>query len=165
MLPQNYCDYLLALYTKGDYEEEEVLEKQGMKSKILLVIQVFLLLLMVPFSLLVIYFTQFKMILQLSILLFFISYALWVFFYHRKKKSSFIYLSLNVLLLLFLFFSLFITKVFTFNEWLVVAIFLVNFGLWSLFGIKLKVKYITILGIAGIIITLFYKISHLFPLN
>ncbi|WP_339228146.1 hypothetical protein NSQ77_00040 [Oceanobacillus sp. FSL K6-2867] len=77
LLPETYCDYLLALYTNGEAHSEEVDNKVKTRQwTIINVIHLLLALLMVPFSLLVLYFTEFDSFLQLVILLLFFSYLI-----------------------------------------------------------------------------------------
>lgn len=165
LLPEVYCDFLLALYTNGEYAEEEILETSKSKWKFSFIIQVFLLVLMIPFSILVIYFTQFHFILQLGILILFLIYAIWSYLYFKNGIIKMIHLPLIVLLFLSLVISLFILNIFAVNQWAVLCIMLINFGIWLLIGRKLHYQYVVFLALIGIIITLFYNFSHLFPLN
>ncbi|MFE7151514.1 hypothetical protein ACFVIJ_14145, partial [Heyndrickxia sporothermodurans] len=85
MLPDHYCDYLLALYSEGELNNEisDVNKrKHGGKFGILL----FILCLIVSVSLFVIYFTELAFILQTMILTSFVVFLLILGFYYSNKE-------------------------------------------------------------------------------
>lgn len=59
LLPDQYCDYLLALYTEGNQPKETRKEKKGMVLQLMNLI----FLLLIPISVFFIYFTELSIIL------------------------------------------------------------------------------------------------------
>jgi hypothetical protein len=103
LLPEKYCDYLLALYTNGQdlYDEAKVSNARDRWSPVI-TIHFILLLFMIPFSFLVVYFTEFHSLLQLVILIVFLVYSIWVYVYYRKNGYEYVPVALIVTLLLLL---------------------------------------------------------------
>ncbi|GIO27568.1 hypothetical protein [Ornithinibacillus bavariensis] len=163
LLPEVQCDFLLALYTQGE-EESTLLEKKS-KGMLLLYLQIILLVMMVPFSFLVVYFTQYNFILQLSILLLSIGYAIWVYSHNYKKKSQLIHIALILLLVQLFIATVLIANLLKFNQYMIIAITILNFVGWFFLGQKLRNKYLIYTGILAMVITLFVNFSHLFSFN
>ncbi|GGA68555.1 hypothetical protein [Ornithinibacillus halotolerans] len=162
LLPETQCDFLLALYTQGD---ESLSTKKKWKLNPLLVVQVILLFLMVPFSFLVVYFTQFNSFLQLSILILFVSYAIWVFIYLWNQQSTYIHIPIVVSLLLLLVVTDLLVTILTLQSLYAYILFGVNFISWLVCGIIFKYRYLMISSIIAFIILLFANFSHLFSFN
>jgi hypothetical protein len=163
LLPEVQCDFLLALYTQG--EEEVISSKKKSKGNFLLYFPMFLLVLMVPFSFLVVYFTQYNFILQLSILLFFIGYGIWVYSHHYKKKSQFVHIALILLLVQILITTDFLTEFLRFNQYVTIVFMILNFACWFVLGRKLRYKYLIVASVLAMVIILFVNFSHLFSFN
>ncbi|MFD1038505.1 hypothetical protein ACFQ3N_08885 [Virgibacillus byunsanensis] len=157
LLPNVYCDFLLALYTNGeDQIETEPSTKSHKKFKPTTFIQIILLLLLIPFSFLVIYFTQFSMVLQISTLLFFIGYSFWMYQNFRKDKDMYYHLSLIVLLFLLLLTTMFLTGLLWNSDWVIAILLLIHFVSWFIISKKNNIKYLKITSVFGIIFTIFY---------
>ncbi|MFS0672835.1 hypothetical protein [Ornithinibacillus sp. 179-J 7C1 HS] len=163
LLPESQCDFLLALYTKG--EDETIYDNKISKYKASLYIQLTLLVLMVPFSFLVVYFTQFKFILQLSILVLFIGYAFLVFRYLYKRSLKFVHISIIVPLIMLLLLTDLVLDMLHINQYLTIIFFLINFVCWFLLGRKLQYRYLMASSGLAIFILLFLNFSHLFSFN
>ncbi|MEN2765963.1 hypothetical protein [Ornithinibacillus xuwenensis] len=161
LLPEVQCDFLLALYTQGN---GEVTKRKAPKNSILY-IQLFLLVMMVPFSFLVVYFTQFNSILQLGILLAFIGYATWIFLLYNKRKNVYRHLAIIIFLAMILITSDFLSTTVDLNQLFTVLVILLNFVGWYLLGRSLHLKYLKIASVLALIIVLFVNFSHLFSFN
>lgn len=89
LLPDQQCDFLLALYTNGE-KVTKIPGKSKMnishESRMIKMMQLIILLLLLPFSFLVLYFTEFHSYLQLGILALFFSYAFWSFLILNKHR-------------------------------------------------------------------------------
>jgi len=164
LLPQAQCDFLLALYTKGEeYESSTTIKKK--KNTVYQYIQLILLVLLIPFSFLVVYFTQFNSILQLGILVLFISYAFWTFHFFRKKESNYIHISIIVLLFLLLVTTDYLTDMLHINQYVTIVFFVMNFIGWYILSRKLNYRYLMVSSFFAIILILFVNFSHLFSFN
>ncbi len=81
MLPEQYCDYLLALYTEG----EGVQQLERRKKKIFSTLYACLILLLIPITFLVIYFTEMPVHLQMVLVTFFILVSFFGYFTFRRE--------------------------------------------------------------------------------
>lgn len=156
LLPEVYCDFLLALYTNGDVEKGVMTKRTNWNISI--VIQLVLLLLLIPFSFLVIYFTQFHTILQLCILLLFIIYASWVFIRLKRSSDPLLHIPLVVLLVLLLFTTIYLSELFSFNDKLKLSIVVGNFFVWLFISFKSRIKYLLLISIIGLIGAILFNI-------
>ncbi|PAV29042.1 hypothetical protein CIL05_13765 [Virgibacillus profundi] len=155
LLPEVYCDFLLALYTKG--ENEEVPEPSYTKAgKIMLIIQLILLLLLLPFSFLVLYFTQFHLILQISILFLFLCYSFWIYVYFKKSENGFYHIALITNLIIILMATVYLCKLYFDLINLLYIVIMLNFIFWLLVSYKNKIKYLMVCSVLGILFTVSY---------
>lgn len=155
ILPENYCDYLLALYTNG---ESEVVEKRVFIRKIITIIQIFLCFLLLPFSFLVIYFTKFTIVLQIAMLILFITYSFWCYKYLKERDNRYYHIVLVVTLFIILLFSTFLGNIWIVNSFVTFSILILNFLFWFYIGKKGNVFYLKIVSIIGIVFSTFYTI-------
>lgn len=161
LLPENYCDYLLALYTKGEStaKESKVINRRS-GGLVILLVQFSLLVLMIPFSFLVIYFTQFHVLLQLTILILFIMYAAWLLYDLYGKRNKWYQIPLLVFLILILLGTNFLSKLMILNVYVSGVIMVINFIAWYLIGKKFHLKYLIYSSILALFITLSYIIYN-----
>ncbi|CAG9619341.1 hypothetical protein [Sutcliffiella rhizosphaerae] len=80
LLPEQYCNYLMALYTEG---EEPI---RLVKRKIFKQVYAILLCLLVPITFLVIYFTEMQVDLQMLLVTFFVFLSIIGFFVFREEQ-------------------------------------------------------------------------------
>ena len=157
LLPETYCDYLLALYTNGAAFSEEADNNIKIRQwTVLDVTHLILSLLMIPFSLLVLYFTEFASVLQLGILLLFFSYLVWIMNYFRKIGHPYLHVPLIASLLVLLLFTTFISKLILDSNMLQITVLISNFIYWFIVSKQRKIKYLQIISILAIIFTLLY---------
>lgn len=109
LLPDTYCDYLLALYTKGESDD---FSKSSSFQTVIPILQLVLCTLLLPFSFLVIYFTRFEDVLQLTILFLFLIYAIWCFKSLKKHTNNLSHVALVNALFIMLLFSIHLGKIF-----------------------------------------------------
>lgn len=154
MLPEQYCDYLLALYTEGNQPME-----QG-KSKVRVAKYNVLLLLLIPVFVFLLYFTELSFDLQMglsSIMLICVA-ALTVYFF---KKGIAFQISLVIFTLLLLLLSVeTIVHFFPEGNFMLYVVLIGNCLLWLLAGRKLKLMYFLLSGYVGmglLVISMFFK--------
>ncbi|MCM3394095.1 hypothetical protein MKY20_09855 [Cytobacillus sp. FSL W8-0315] len=154
MLPDRYCDYLLALYTEGSQPKE--IKKH--KSVMGLYLANLIFLLLIPISALLIYFTELSIILQTAILFLFIFTCIFfVFYFFRKAKLMHIPIISAALNLLMGSVAL-VSEVYRENQKALYAALVINCVLWLFAGLKLKFQYLWISGALGcflIVISIF----------
>ncbi|WP_060673471.1 hypothetical protein [Rossellomorea vietnamensis] len=146
MLPEQYCDFLLALYTEGAginaSQTAEPQKKPFLKEFLISISSIVI-------SLFVIYFTELSIVLQTAILASFVGLLMGVGIYYTKKQFSplLLYTSAACILLLS---SIKITgEIFEENtSQLYITLFL-NCFIWIGAGVKWKMNYFTLAGCVG----------------
>jgi hypothetical protein len=152
MLPEHYCDFLLALYTKGN-------GLQGQSQKSRLRKNVLLLLILIPIGIFLFYFTELSLTLQIVFGLFLIIMGILLTLYSAKRGMLF-QIPLIITAFLLLFVSVQITVIHTSDDSFMLYIVLaINCFIWIFTGLKLKQIYFTISGTAGLILLIFSLIE------
>jgi len=148
MLPEHYCDFLLALYTKGNGLQDQS-QKSRLRKNILL------LLILIPIGIFLFYFTELSLTLQIVFGLFLIIIGILLTLYSAKRGMLFqIPLIMTVFLLLFV--SVQITVIHTSDgSFILYLVLAINCFIWIFTGLKLKQIYFTISGTAGLILLIF----------
>lgn len=161
LLPEQYCDFLMTLYSEGDELAEEIHYKKSVKEqekkfkflKILLVI-------MVAFGLFASLFMASNtwvtpiIILSAIVAMFFIIAS---FVYVRKKVSFTPILQVSAALLIFGLSVKCATEYFPENQVILIALLISNCLLWLLTGFKYKLVYFTLSGVIGLVVIICYQ--------
>ncbi|MBY6267790.1 hypothetical protein [Parageobacillus thermoglucosidasius] len=150
LLPEQYCDYLLTLYTEGEYKKRPSdivrIRHWGMIRFLL----VALICLLLPASVLVIYFTELSFVLQMLLLCLFFSIctvAAWMW----KGKGNIIHIPLISGALIFLIASIEIGEYyFPKQKAVTAAIVFMNCFVWIWIGKRFRFLYLLISGMIGI---------------
>ncbi|MFE8703194.1 hypothetical protein ACFYKX_21680 [Cytobacillus sp. FJAT-54145] len=146
MLPVQYCDYLLTLYTEGNRPKEFI--KNQTKNRFDK--KQYLFLMLIPVSVFLIYFTELSFILQMALLAFLMISGLFVIFYF-SKKGILMQIPLIVIALMLLLASVeIISGSFPNNPQTLYMVLFLNCFLWLFTGWRLKILYFTISGLLGI---------------
>lgn len=157
MLPEQYCDYLLALYTEGNQLEEE--SKEHTKKR--MNVRSFLPLAIILVFLISLYITEmsFRLQMALSVILMILSILITVYF---AKKRMTLQIPLIGLALILLFTSVeFMSHTFPEQIGMLFTVLVMNCSLWLLAGWRLKLVYFSISGFLGIgvlIVSLLFRI-------
>ena len=163
LLPETYCDFLLALYTEGNQDKEELPSKTLKKNQRFTAFHGLiygLLLLLLLATLLVIYFTEISYVLQMGIVSFFLVTSLSVTVYFIRKRAFF-QVPLSVSFIQFLLISLSVVDYFANGDrFLVATIIVFNCLLWIVTGRITRVLYLVISGGVGLIIFALIVIIH-----
>ncbi|MBS4173564.1 hypothetical protein [Bacillus sp. FJAT-49736] len=149
MLPEHYCDFLLALYTEGESPGNQKSRDKGLWKNSLLIASIFMVL---GISVFVIYFTEFNFVLQTMILTSFVVLLLLFGIYYSKKGywHTFFYVATAIQLLLL---SVFLNeKLFQNSAKSLCLIIALHCLLWIFAGWKLKLFYFILSGIIGLVI-------------
>lgn len=134
LLPSEYCDFLLALYTKGDGEHVEERKNSHVSSHLFFYLIISLTLFVLPLSFLVIYFTEMGIIMQTGLLSSFVCIE-WIHVKWLKyKESDWLLLPLIVGILVFLLASISLAQHFYGPGWILYITFALNFTLWMVVG-------------------------------
>ncbi|MFC4022770.1 hypothetical protein ACFOUV_02925 [Oceanobacillus longus] len=161
LLPERYCDYLLALYTNGQ-ELSDKADDDVRSTWTPIIIHFILLHSMIPFSFLVVYFTEFLPILQLSILTLFCIYSILLYVYFHGNGNKYVQFPLFVSLLLVLLLTLSISNFLASNSFINLVIILVNFILWLFLSIVKNIKILQMVSILSIVFAIGYIIFKTF---
>ncbi len=154
LLPGEYCDFLLALYSQGEGIDEPAKPYMSLK----LVILLFCDILMLPLTYLVINFTEFPDRLQifLAIIFLLISFAL----YRVFSKIDVIKIPLAKLITLgmLLLITIELAQLLTKNHWVTAIVISLQLAGWLITGYKQKDKYLFGAGMIGTIMIIYYVV-------
>ncbi len=157
LLPEQYCDFLLALYTEGEGSHHHSIKNKARKFNPLY-------LLLIPVGIFLFYFTELSLILQIVFSLFSVILGIYLTFILTKKGLLYqIPLILTAMLLLVV--TVHLTLTYTSTSNILYVVIGANCLLWLLTGLKFKQLYFSISGIAGLlllIISVFQSITTLF---
>ena len=156
ILPDMYCDFLLALYTKGEHETEVSIkgrgDTSGLFSILQLTIEFFILLLVVV----VINTQHISHSFQAIFLFLSLLGMLWLFKLLSGNRDIYFHLSLAILLVNFFLVTVFLGNQYIHLEWINSIIVIFNFICWLFIGYKYKLKYLQITATFLMIFTTFY---------
>lgn len=151
LLPEEHCNFLLALYTQGAEQPNKSTNKLHPIFTILLI-------LLTPLSLIVIYFTELPFLLQVVLILTFIAFSLWNYINFKNYDYHFTFIALITVLILVLMLSVF-TVNFLFNaSYILILIILGNFIYWYILGKRLKLRLLTNISIIALVFAFIYII-------
>ncbi|MBP2241655.1 hypothetical protein J2Z40_002227 [Cytobacillus eiseniae] len=152
MLPEQYCDYLLALYTEGNQQEEV----GGKRKRDRFWKNHFLFILFIPLTLVLIHFTELSITLQITFSILFILIGV-IFTIYFCRKGILLQIPFIVSAFILLFSSVeFISRIFPDQSSLLYATLIANCLIWILSGWKLKIQALLISGVLGITMLIIY---------
>ena len=152
MLPEHYCDFLLALYTEGN-QPSEIKEQ---KSRRYYWKNHYLFLLLIPFMMFLIHFTELPINLQMTFSIIFVLAGIsFTFYYLRKGILLQIPLIASALILLLSSVE-FISRLYPENPKVLYFNLVFNCLLWLLSGWKLRLLSFIISGALGFILLIIY---------
>ncbi|WRP05304.1 hypothetical protein U9J35_15435 [Rossellomorea aquimaris] len=146
MLPEHYCDYLLALYTEGDGMEHS--DQKNVKKKTMLK-DFFVSICAIFISLFVIYFTELSIVLQTTILASFVGLLVGIGIYYTKKQFSPLLLYMTAACILLLASIEITEELFGGSSFGMYVTLFLNCFLWISAGLKWRMGYFSLSGLAG----------------
>lgn len=150
MLPEQYCNYLLALYTEGT--DSDVTEQVTTKTRGKIHLHYFAVIPLILMALFVIYFTGLPIGMQIAILSVLVLIGLGFSIYF-SKKGLFFQVPLIASALLALLGSVELTsRALPQNHLVLYIVLVINCSLWLLAGKTLKLLYFSISGVLGIVL-------------
>jgi hypothetical protein len=154
LLPEQYCDYLLALYTEGTAYQDQHRSSKNNRSHLFRLSVISVICLLIPITVLVIYFTELSFVLQTVIFFIFLTICFGgMFLFARERKLIHIPL-ISGALILFLA-SVQLSDFYFYNEKEMSGfVIFCNCLLWMFIGIRLKFFYFAISGAVGLILLL-----------
>ncbi|KGP90508.1 hypothetical protein N780_05035 [Pontibacillus chungwhensis BH030062] len=155
LLPKEYCDFLLALYTEGEEDRSSDKKAFPYKSWFTFVCAMILLSLL-PSSFLVIYFTEISMLMQTGLHLIFLTFSALGYWYFKKANSIYVHIAIIVFLLIVFIFSVYVVQMKAQQMVLLHITILINCILWIFIGVWKKVFYLIASGIIGFVMWLLF---------
>ncbi|MEH6941226.1 hypothetical protein [Bacillus sp. JJ722] len=149
ILPEKYCDYLLALYSEGDEEEFVTVKRKPFFTYLFVAF-------IIVSALIVNYFTENSSSMQIPLFLFLIGALIVIMIYEYKKNRT---------LLIPLIAAAFLLILLTVNTWesffpeqmifLYIGL-LCNCMVWLVIGKKLNLQYFLVAGVLGSIVIVYF---------
>ncbi|MBX0358745.1 hypothetical protein [Halobacillus sp. Nhm2S1] len=157
LLPEEYCNFLLALYTQGENLEH----KESAESSQTLTFYIFMAIhpILLSLSFLVIYFTEMGIIMQTVVLS---SFVIGVWFHIRwlqYKKSDWLFVPLFNGALILLLMTVHLNQNMIGLEYSFYITLILNLVLWIFLGWFWKVKTLFYSGVIGFIFLIIYIVS------
>ncbi|MFC3882952.1 hypothetical protein ACFOU2_05305 [Bacillus songklensis] len=158
LLPEQYCDYLLALYTEGNRNNQKNNVNQSNPTRKHKRWIAGIILLFLPVILLVIYFTELSFVLQMLLYSLFVLVCLGTLLFFIKKRFL-----LHGLLVISAFCVLFITYktasyYFPNNMPVMSALLILQCLMWFITGVILRIPYFKIAGVLGVFVVLVFNL-------
>jgi hypothetical protein len=156
LLPEQYCDYLLALYTEGkELAHEKETKKNRNFTRLWRLSFLVTICLLVPITFLVIYFTELSFVLQMLLLSLFVIICLSAVLFF-KKHGGLLHIPLIIGSLLLLLFSMRMCEWYFTGETMMLRLAIaLNCLLWLFVGWRFKFLYFSISGVLGLFLLLF----------
>ncbi|MCT2537587.1 hypothetical protein NC661_01405 [Aquibacillus koreensis] len=155
LLPSHYCDFLLALYTEGNVEQEQEKKERTLLERLFFICISLSNFLLLPLTLLVIYFTEMNFTMQILLVIIFLILTVCYYLYFKKDHMlNDLYASV-IMLLIFLVITVYITNYF-FSSYT----FIIIAGhclFWIALGIRKKLIFLTIFGVLGGVMLIIYN--------
>ncbi|KHF41870.1 hypothetical protein [Halalkalibacter okhensis] len=154
LLPENYCDFLLTLYTEGEHELKESSKKKSLsvtKFTLLTFIMVQLLFLL---TILVIYFTDFSLAMQITVVVPFIAAILLV-----ASKSSHALISSYYFMITALIFYLLTVEIVMAavgHSAYLIHLSIIHCIVWLFVGWWYSLRIFVIAGAIGFLVSIFF---------
>lgn len=152
LLPETYCDFLLALYTKGDGSAHQI--KHGSGTSMRDWLKLIILILLVPIILGV--YLYINSVTQIGILLILGIVGFSLYNSHKKNEGFLRHLSLVVFLFIGLLLTISISKFLFEIQHIINGVILLNFISWLILSLKNKYTYLTILSSLAILFMVIY---------
>ncbi|SDN08721.1 hypothetical protein [Sediminibacillus halophilus] len=154
LLPGEYCDFLLALYSQGEGIDEHIKPSLNLK----LVFLLFSNILLLPLTYLVINFTEFPDRLQMFLAFIFLLLSIACYRVFSKIKAVKIPVAKLVILGILLIITMDMVEMLTKTPWITAIAILLQLAGWSIAGYKQKDKYLFGAGMIGTIMVIYYVI-------
>ncbi|MFC7060658.1 hypothetical protein [Halobacillus seohaensis] len=153
LLPAEYCNFLLALYTEGEEITEEASTNRIESNNNPLVYgYVSVILMLVPFSFLVIYFTELGIILQTGLLSLFVGIAFIAYRYVFCYIKLYIHFSILILLFLLLLLTVHVAGYWGATNFIVYVLVGAHCIFWFLLGRLKQYRYLQALSLLVLVI-------------
>lgn len=154
LLSEKQCDFLLALYTRGNPVENRT--ESNVKSDVYLYIRFILLALMLPVAFSIGYFSNLSILIVLAVFVCFCLFAYYSVPLFKKSHLFYYYFSLFVLLGLILLASSFLVLNFTTNTVVLFTVIFLNFIGWYVVGHIKRLKFLIYSSILSALLLFMY---------
>jgi hypothetical protein len=159
LLPEQYCNYLLTLYSEGEHQTSKGKNKFTFKSIVSILSALFLFLL--PVVLLANYFTEMSFRLQTTINFILLAiYSTLTLFYYKKNRLYHIVFMVLAFLIFFVATIEVAEYFFSTNTFVLGGIVVFHCLLWYLFGRRFQLNYLKISGLIGFVLIVSYIITQ-----
>lgn len=160
LLPDVYCDFLLALYSKG--EDTSKLTNKNKAFKITQIVRITLLFIMLLLSFLLVYFLEMESIWQTILLIVILIFSSSLYILLRRNQDFAYHFGMVIVLAIYFIASIHISTLYIKNQQILYFVLFSNFIAWFYVGQKQRLKYLKITSIIFTVFTVIYIISRYF---
>lgn len=162
LLPDVYCDYLLALYTQGEDEELLTSKENQRVVKIIEIVRISLIFLMLLLTFVIVYLIDMNILLQTVLFIIILIFSSWMYILLGEKRDINFPYAIAILLSLYFLSSIHLTTLYIKNHWLLYGVLFTNFFVWFFLSVKKQLNYLKIISMIATIFTVFYIIFRYF---
>ncbi|TFB24830.1 hypothetical protein E3U55_00110 [Filobacillus milosensis] len=156
LLPSEYCDFLIMLYTQGEGITEQKEHHRKQHGSIWFMLDLIFLLLLIPILFLGLFFYNPSVIVSLLIISGILLIIGGHYYYYKKLNTVYVHLPIILFFLIFLISSIHLLQLITGQDTLIKAIIFLHCFLWLLIGYWKQLYYLVASGIVGVVILVIY---------
>ncbi|MDQ0351047.1 cation transport ATPase [Alkalibacillus filiformis] len=155
LLPAEYCDFLLALYTYGEGVEESASTKRDLvRNSLFLYADVVLLILLLPISLFLLVFFQYDLWIEMVIFLGMMLLIAGHLYWYNKKHQTLIHIPIMLLFLVLLIATISLFHTLFGQGVVLISTIFFHCIIWVVVGIIYRYYYLVASGVIGTILLL-----------
>ena len=157
LLPDHYCDFLLTLYSEGEQHFENKNSTSTMTNQLTIMVCTTIVLAVFGLTFLVIYFTDFSLLLQIASIMVFSGVVLLIAMFIKKYDNRFVHLfNLIAAVMIFLGTIQLADAFYPGNSIAIAVATMFNCGAWLFIGRKYKLRYFIVSSIVGVFLVVLF---------
>jgi len=162
LLPDVFCDFLLALYTEGEGDtlDKQINPEHPERFHVSSFVQLIMTTMTLILSIVVAYNNEINSFLQFILLVGLLLLCFWMYILLKNRLLS--QIALIILLIMVLNISIYVIQHFFNSLWMLNTTVLLNFVVWLSIGYRQSEKYLRLLGVLGLVLTIGYMCWKLF---
>lgn len=158
LLPDVYCDFLLALYTEGEMNtlDKQIHMEHSERFHVSSFVQLIMTTMTLILSVVVAYNNEIGSFLQFILLIGLLLLCFWMYILLKNRLHIFTQIALMILLIMVLNISIYLIQHFLNSLWTLNVTVLLNFVVWLIIGYRQSERYLRLIGVLGLVLTIGY---------